>query len=426
MEFSFLKKAAAVTAALLLLGGLLWFLIYHASGGFSRKAEVVPARYGTYDASLSAEAWLFREEEPLYRSRNGSISYLVDQGGKVGIDQEIAKIYANSNSNQILSHIAAIDKSLALLEAGSLSGGASYSSVDTLDKQIGETMQSIRTQTENGQPGQALLLAQELLAQLNKRRVLTAETPDYEDEISALRRERKSLVSELGNPVQVLTASSSGYFYRTVDGYETIFTMKAMDALTVESFLKLTESTGRDYGENCVGKLVTRYDWYFACLTDVRRITDYTVGESYDVRFPYDGDITLSAELSGILTQRDGESAVLVFHATRMPEDFSFRRCQKIRIQTGTYAGLKIPSGAVRIVDGVEGVYILYGSKVYFRSIESLGEAEGYVYARADFEGASAYADDDDPSNDVFYAPLREYDEIVVSAVGLYDGKVLK
>lgn len=426
MEFDFLKKAAAVTAALILLGGLLWFLIYHASGGFTPKAEILPARFGTYDASLDGEAWIFREETPLYRNQNGSIGYLVDNGGKVGIDQEIAKVYFNSNSNQILSRITAIDKSLKLLEAGSLTGGASVLGVDTLDRQIGEAMQIIREEVDAGQPGQALLSAQELLAQLNKRRILTAETPDYEDEIADLRRERQGLVASLGSPVQTVTAPASGYFYKSVDGYETIFTMGNMENLTVESFEALKKSEKQDYGEKCIGKLVYQYDWYFACSTDVRRITDYSVGQSYDVRFPYSGDVTLSAELTGVLTQRDTEGAVLLFHATRMPEGFSFRRCQKVRILTGTYAGLKVPADAVRVADGVTGVYILYGSTVYFRSIEPVGEAEGYIYARSDFEGVSAYADDEDPANDVFYKPLREYDEIVVSAVGLYDGKVLK
>ena len=167
------------------------------------------------------------------------------------------------------------------------------------------------------------------------------------------------------------------------------------------------------------------YDWYFALRSSVKLISSYSVGESYGVELLGYSTDALEGQLEKILTKSGSDDAVLVFRVSRLPENFNFKRSLKASVLGQEFSGLKVPTGAMRVLDGVSGVYVLYGNTVYFRSVEILGEAEGYYYLSEAFEGITVPSDDTDSANDVFYAPLREYDRVIVSGVGLYHGKVI-
>ena len=104
---------------------------------------------------------------------------------------------------------------------------------------------------------------------------------------------------------------------------------------------------------------------------------------------------------------------MLIFESFDCPQDFSFSRLQSVKIVQDSINGIKVPVGALRIVDGKEGVYILYGSKVFFCEIDIIGRNENYYIAA-------------NPDLSVTpYGVLCVYDNIIVSGKNLYEGKVI-
>ena len=110
------------------------------------------------------------------------------------------------------------------------------------------------------------------------------------------------------------------------------------------------------------------------------------------------------------------DKTVLVFKTDVMPSGFNYLRKQNVQIIEESYTGYKVPSNAVRVINGKKGVYILSGNTVKFKEITVLVEQDGYFIVE---ERPSYYEDPD------CYDKLGLYDMIIVSGKNLYDGKII-
>ena len=150
-----------------------------------------------------------------------------------------------------------------------------------------------------------------------------------------------------------------------------------------------------------------------ACPVKKTDLKNFTAGKTYTVVFETNGNRELDLKLAKTLSDTDGDGAVLIFESFDCPADFSFIRLQSVKIVENSINGIKVPVSALRIVDGEEGVYILYGSKVFFCKIDIVGRNENYyIAANPDL-------------NETPYGVLCVYDNIIVSGKDLYEGKVI-
>ena len=106
---------------------------------------------------------------------------------------------------------------------------------------------------------------------------------------------------------------------------------------------------------------------------------------------------------------------MLIFSALGMPEGFTFDRTQRASLVRDTVSGYRIPASALRVVEGVVGVYIRSGNTVRFRTADVLYESGAYVYIDTETEGVTLYADDTDAENDLYCEPISLYDAVIVS-----------
>ena len=74
------------------------------------------------------------------------------------------------------------------------------------------------------------------------------------------------------------------------------------------------------------------------------------------------------------------------------------------------YSGLKVPTKAIRFVDGKTGVFVISGMTLKFVTVDVLYRTDEYIIC------------DKKASNE---SVLRLYDEVVVKGKKLYDGKII-
>ena len=67
--------------------------------------------------------------------------------------------------------------------------------------------------------------------------------------------------------------------------------------------------------------------------------------------------------------EENGE-VLLVFVTQEMPADFDFARTQRVSAVYGEVTGYRVPSSALRVVDGQVGVYVRAGSTIRFRTAD--------------------------------------------------------
>ncbi len=417
MSNKFIKNAVIYMLSALLSILLIWYIVYHLFSGFQNKIETTPAIIATKASSLTLDAYIVRDESVIYANHEGGVNYLFEDGERVGAGSVVANIYSGAGAEEVADKILSIDKKINILENSSVSENATKTDTNVLDGKINELLYIIRDKIEDGDVEYALYRKDELLTYLNKRQIITQNVSGYEDQIVTLQSERDSLSGQLINLEEKITVSKPGYFYSKADGYEDIFKVSDIQNMTIESYNNTINSDPADLSQSLtVGKIVNKLEWYILSEITTSDLKQFSEGSSYSVTFPYNADKKIQMKLEKIIRENDSEQAVLVFKTTALPDGFNFLRKQNIQIVQESYTGYKVPSNAVRVVDGKKGVFILSGNTAKFKEIEILIEQNGYYIVKEQ----PTYLEDEN-----YHKKLGLYDMIIITGKELYDGKII-
>ncbi len=384
--------------------------------------EVENAVYSASFKSLNADAYIFRDEHPVMTSGNGTACYFFADGEKVPKGAEILKIYSLDTDAAIQEEINVLGKRIAVLKKSSVAKTYSTTDLETLDSSIASKIDNIIAAVGRGSLKIASLNEDELLILMNRRSSVITASGGYDYVIDIYQNRIAELQLQLTGPSTVMAASEAGYFYSSSDGYENIFSMDLLNNLTMEEYYALESKLPDEILiSRSEGKMVSSVKWYITVCLDKRTVSKLTEGktatDSYEVKFPYSDNAVVLMKLEEIVSQTNYETAVMVFSSDSHIESFNYTRAQPVEIITEHYSGLKIPVSAIRVANGVTGVYTLDGTVVRFKTARVLYEENGYCIC------ALPYAED---LNRLSGAVLSLYDPVITSGTGLYEGKIIK
>ena len=409
----FTSKFTFRAASLIISFAALIYLGYHFLNSFSSEIETEYALQITESDIVSLDGYILRDEDVLWSNATGSRGYLVSDGTKVKVGSSVVNIYNGSSSDE--DKLVEIDKKLDLLAASTITEGITSSDTGALDTRISSSYMSIRQNAEAGLYSTLPKRRDELLTLINKRRLITGAVDSFDDVIEDLNSQRDAITAQHGDLAEAVTTPESGYFYSELDGYEGIFGTDQVETMNFDTFDQMLASEPRQYSDQAVGKLCTEFEWYVVseCTRDSLRY--FSKGSYYTVGFPYNNDVSIRMELVNVYSEIGNDRVLVVFRSGTIPEDFSFRRMQPIEVVRSSHTGYKVPISAARLVDGVQGVYILDNNMVLFRQIDILLELDGYyIVAPRDIENDPDYRN-----------KLALYDQIIVSGKDLYVGKMI-
>lgn len=396
---------------------ILVYLGYHFIDSFGTEITTETALLVTENDIAQYDGFIFRTETVVYSENSGGVGYLCTDGTKIRNGSDVASIYGSSaNTNEsVRNQIIELDRSIDLLNESNDVSGLAASDTATLDARINQYYRIIRETTEQGDYKNISKRRDEFLTLLNKRQIISGRIDSFDSIISDLGAERELLTASLDSISETVSSPVSGFFYSSLDGYEATLTGDAARGMTLESFDTLLSTEPAEYPSTAVGKVATEFEWYLTVETTRSEIHNYNKGYFYPVRFPYNNDIEIKMELCDIISSEDSNRVLLMFMSREVREDFSFRRMQPVEVVRKSYSGYKVPASAVRIIDGVKGVFILTGRTVYFRQIETVYEANGYCIVKTR-----------DTENDPdYYKKLALYDHVITAGKDLYDGKMI-
>lgn len=393
----------------LLLVGLFLYLLYHLTGGFAAEMRTETVRLSTEAMLVTGEGTVVRDERVIGTSLYGVVGYRYPDGTRVPIGAKVAVVYSGTDG-ETAAEIAEIDRAIDLLSAAEIREDTGISDGTAADRRLHERARMLSEQLARGQYADAAEGADVALTLLLQRDTILAGGDAAGDRLAALRAERERLALRLGGSDAVY-APEAGYFYSETDGGEAAFDFSRVESLTPAEYrLKLSAFTAP--AAESIGKMVRSSKWYLLMPVPEEEAYGLAVGKSYELRLGVAEtrfSMTLAAKNEG-----DGET-LLVLSAHSMPEGFAFDRTQKVSLVRDTVSGYRIPSSALRMVDGVVGVYIRSGNTVRFRVADVLHESGTYVFIDPDTEGVTLYATDTDSENDLYCAGLSLYDAVIVS-----------
>lgn len=408
---AFLKQYGIRFAAAFALLCLIFYTVYHVFSGSSESLMTLPVRRVTDRQLVSADAYLFREEEVMTVSQKGLVNGLLPNGTKVSAGTAVAEVWNTGNAATLENDQITLDRVNRLIRIleDSLSSGATLSKAQLYKKTAEATFFSAQKAMANGGWSQLGALEDKALVLLDQYVSVTEGKVVIQTTLERLMGVRSSLMT---GDCQILSAQEhSGYFYHSsyVDGYESLFTPAALENLSVEQFSELTAAKASKPEGQIAGKMVYGQNWSLAIALDNVEKSLFSEGENYVFCFPDNEDREIRFACTRVIEGADG-SAVGVFETRENPSEFLYFRMQRVEITTDLREGYYVPESALRTKDGVSGVYIFQNSTVCFRRIEILYAGDGY-YIVAENDGT-----------DKEY--LSMYDILITSGKNLYEGRV--
>lgn len=376
-------------------------------------------RYQVEDG-VTVTGWVARQEQVLPDSTAGLLRLTRSEGERVSKGGRVAVVYADQASLDRQNRIDALQSQIDQLEYAR-SAASSSEAVMKLDNQIIASLLDFRQDVAADRLDNADSHMAELRSLVLKRDYSYTGGEDLDARLETLRAEREALEAQSASSTRAVTAPVSGIYSAVVDGYESVLTPESLTALT-PSTISLIQPTGE---QSSVGKLITGDTWYYASSLPAQAAESLAEGQTVTLRFAKGFDRDLSVEVASVGKEEDGR-AVVVFTSDLFLPSLTLLRQQSADIITKTYTGIRVPSQAIRTQrvyedkdtgdlteEPVTGVYCVMGRFARFKPVEILYTgADGYVLALpAAAEGSTV---------------LRAGDEVIITAGGLYDGKVVR
>ncbi len=415
-------RVVKTIAALAVCIGIVVYVYFQVMGGFNQGIETETAMHVSMNETIKAESCIFRDETVVENSKSGAVVTLVSEGERVSKGQLIANVYPDADDALLQDDINRINRRLEILENSSVDKQFVISDLRQLDDDIDGIFADVYEASAEGSLSSAIASSSELLVLLNKRDLIVESDFDYSQELEKLENEKTALEGRINFVATAVFASEAGYFFGDVDGYEQIFDISLVDDITLSDFERLVSSKPDETSANGSVKIVNDFIWYIVCSLDADKARTLNEGWNYRLTFPENGDYEMKMNLSRVVTETNSATALAVFRVNVLPKDFNYKRFQDAEIVIEGIEGISVPKKALRVVNGIEGVYILVGDVVRFRSVERIAEKDGYYVVKLKSNTAVF---EDDKGEEITIKPLSLYDNIIVSGKELFDGKII-
>lgn len=391
------------------------------SRNFSDMVSTQRTQTVTDNRYLNLTGYVFRNEQAVTRSQNGVADYAVLDGEKIGVNALYAVYYTAEGKSsdeiaKVRSEVGSLSDRIERLRS-EISGGGTVSDLAHISVGLDSAYYSYVDMVLEGEFDAADRIGEHLLASLVNYSVVTGRDGVAESMVSTLEEQKAAALSSLGGSKSHLSSDRGCYFFYDCDGYESIYSVSALEGMTREHLDEIISSEPEIYEGYVIGKRVFDPKWYLAVPADEATALKFTSGEVYQISYPSDGGAMLDMKLERVEIDEEG-GAYLLFSNLDLSVSSSFPRSQDIKILMGSDSGYRIPEEAMTALDGDDGVYILVGNVVKFRRVTVISRGNGYYIVNTYEKDL-----DDDSTGDTPY--LKANDMIITSGNDLYDGKLI-
>lgn len=398
--------------------GMLVYVVHYCLGQFSTTLSTLPTQEITDYTILSAEVYVFRDEQVIRGESNAPVQYLYRDGERVPRDAVYAVAYhkADATPEQVADlqmQLDDIGKQIALLE-DSGKAGSLITSLKENRESVRQSYYRVLEELAAGVYQNALPGSRDLLSYMSTYGMLTG-THSSSQMIEALKSQRQGLLDAWGGAQTSYKTEFSTNFVQKCDGYEGVFDYSGIMDMTTEDFYAMTEAEPASTA-GTVGKMINSHTWYAAIPMNEENAARFTQGNTYTFSFIDNGGLELSLTLQRVLDATEQRDGVLIFSCEQTPPDFSFLRTQRVQSVVEEITGYRVPVEALREHNSEKGVYILEDSSVEFRRVTIVREGAGYYIVQTFEQDAAAGA------GKAKY--LQRNDLIITAGRDLYIGKM--
>ena len=249
---------------------------------------------------------------------------------------------------------------------------------------------------------------------IDPKRQRDKENIDFSKKIASVKSDIAALTAKVGS-VDYLMADDTGYYVSSADGYENTLSFSNIKNLSSDKIKAALSASPAAVPANTKGKLIHGYTWYFVGIVNKSDATRLNDGDSVTLRCDNMSRDSINASVyyRGPINT---DETVLILSSKIMDSDIARLRTEDVEIVINETDGIRVNKSAVRVIDGVQGVYVLTGNIVRFKKLDIIYTGEDYVISKM-------IKEDVYDENKVPY--LKIYDAVILEGKDLKDGKLI-
>ena len=352
------------------------FLGHQAISAFYNPVKTETAKFYTAVDDLNITGLIIRNEALVESTDSGVKHFVISDGNRVSKNGVIANIYDSESASITVTNIENVKNKIADIEDILSYNDVEAANLDLINARVIERINEVIRSTSTGRYDSVNATAGNLLSSINRKQAAVGVANDLTPRLEALKSELTALSSALPIVKGQIKAAQSGYFVSKTDGYEQVFKTDDLDALTPEF---LNSAAAKENGSNVIGKIVSDYEWYIAAEVSINESLNYKEGERLIITTSVKSSPELSVKVKKINISESSATAVIIFSCNEMNSELASMRSGPMSVVRAEYSGLKVPRKALRVVDGVKGVYVLSGMQIEFVPIEIIYSTDSYI-----------------------------------------------
>ncbi len=408
MQNKTVKKITSVVAIVLVVGFFSSYIIYHLVNRSNTEIKTEFAIKETVYKTIDTKCFVIRNEEFINNDIKGTTVSFATDGERVARGDTVSVVFDSTEDAAVFLKKKELEKDIKHFEE--LAGQANFQTlnINSLTKKINGELYDFLDCAEKRDFKGATEYAETFRDSVTGKQIATGGTLDFSEKLGELKNELDPLNDSDTAYTEVKT-DNAGYFISGSDGYEKTLDFDKLDELTVKDVSKAIKSKPEKASDDVVGRTVSSFKWYIACVIDTDKTVDLEYNKKIYINFPVAGIEKLPVTIYKI-GDRTEKNTLVIFCCDEMNENLATFRIEDIQIVTDEYTGFKVSNSAIRTLDGEQGVYIVRGNLMGFRKIH-------VVYTSDKFSIV------DNPDNASDYIKL--YDKVVTEGVDLYDNKLI-
>lgn len=402
------QKAKNLTANIvtgILAAALLSYVIYQIVMATTAPYKTVLAAISSVSDDVPALGVAVRSETPLENDSAQAYDYRITDGEMVGKGAVIANIYNSPSAARQVAMLEQLESERNFLIKLQNSASSSTNLSDTRSAMTDALSKLALSVSDNRVKNVADTLHKSE-SEVASYYLQTQRETNYAARIAELNELINSIKASASSPSGNLTAPQAGYFVTSVDGFEQLVNTDSVMDMSVSDIEALINTQPK---VSETPKLVDSYVWKYAAVVNAKYASRFREGQQLTIDFKYAGVTDLPVTVIKVSDETDGKILV-IFSVEYFNKNTASLRVADASISFRNYSGIIVPRSALRIQDGVLGVFIKFGNVVRFVKVNIIFETDTYVLA----DGSSTSQDE-----------LRLYDEIITEGKNLYVGKEL-
>ncbi len=397
-------------------GVFLLYLIFLVAFSFRNNISTMIAMKGTVQEEILTDGYVFRRQAVVSAPVSGYLECLVSDGERVKEGQKIGAIHTGEYDPDRTRKIRDLTDRINRLEDGAEEEVYTGGSVMT-EQKIGLAARDlsdlrrehdIRNLTEEKENIDLLIEQKSAMEQ--------GGTVDRDALLTELKNQLYELQSSEEGKTVDLYAGMSGVFCSRIDGLEETLSLDAAESVTVGQLEQLDRQPLERKESVTTGepvcKVVDNYEWTYVTCISQEEAESLSVGSSIRLRFFELSNITIYGTVRTISEVENGKVAISV-HTNRFVEGIYGISRASAEVITVSEEGIKVPAESLHVKDGQPGVYVLRLGVTRFVPVKLQYRNETWAIISAETGTGAEYQ-------------LKIYDEVIVDAKNLEDGKVVR